>query len=223
MACNVFSTSKAHRMCVAMVQVQEGSADKPAGMARKDLETSAIASASSTDKPSDEPTSPSWALPCDVLEPRAPGMPTDCDLPSSLVWKNLGTTASESASSAEKPAVMLTPPSEASPLDMLEIRAPDMPTDRDQPASVVWKNPETIASASASSAEKPALELTPPSEATEQANKSGGTLATTQSILESAEKSHIFIKDEHHRCRALLFASYAIVRSGSNGKQGWQP
>ena len=107
MACNVFSTSKAHRMCVAMVQVQEGSADKPAGMARKDLETSAIASASSTDKPSDEPTSPSWALPCDVLEPRAPGMPTDCDLPSSLVWKNLGTTASESASSAEKPAVML--------------------------------------------------------------------------------------------------------------------
>ena len=39
--------------------------------------------------------------------------------------------------------------------------------------------------------------------ATERANKSGGTFATTQCMLESAEKSHIFIKDEHHRCRAL--------------------
>ena len=59
--------------------------------------------------------------------------------------------------------------------------------------------------------------------ATEQANKSGGTLATTQSIHDSAEKSHIVVKDEHHRCRALLLAAYAIVRSGSNGKQRWQP
>ena len=55
--------------------------------------------------------------------------------------------------------------------------------------------------------------------ATEQANKSG----STQSIHDSAEKSHIVVKDEHHHCRALLLASYAIVRSGSNGKQGWQP
>ena len=59
--------------------------------------------------------------------------------------------------------------------------------------------------------------------ATEQANKSGGTLATTQSICDSAEKSYIVVKDKHHRCRALLLASYAIVRSGSNGKQGRQP
>ena len=59
--------------------------------------------------------------------------------------------------------------------------------------------------------------------ATEQANKSGGTLATTQSIHDSAEKSHIVVKDKHHRCRALSLASYAIVCSGSNGKQGWQP
>ena len=58
--------------------------------------------------------------------------------------------------------------------------------------------------------------------ATEQANKSGGTLATTQSIHDSAEKSHMVVKDEYHRCRALLLASYAIVRSGSNGKQGRQ-
>ena len=56
--------------------------------------------------------------------------------------------------------------------------------------------------------------------ATEQANKSGGTLATTQSTHDSAERSHIVVKDKHHRCRALLLASYAIVRSGSNGKQG---
>ena len=56
--------------------------------------------------------------------------------------------------------------------------------------------------------------------ATKQANKSGGTLATTQSIHDSAEKSHIVVKDEHHCCRALLLASYAVVRSGSNGKQG---
>ena len=55
---------------------------------------------------------------------------------------------------------------------------------------------------------------------TEQANKSGGTLATTQSIHDSVEQSHIVVKDEHHRCRALLLASYAVVRSGSNGKQG---
>ena len=59
--------------------------------------------------------------------------------------------------------------------------------------------------------------------ATEQANKSGGTLATTQSIYDSTEKSQIVVKDEHHCCRALLLASYAIVRSGNNGKQGWQP
>ena len=59
--------------------------------------------------------------------------------------------------------------------------------------------------------------------ATEQANKSGGTLATIQSIRDSAEESHIVVKDEHHCCRALLFASHAIVRSGSNGKQRWQP
>ena len=59
--------------------------------------------------------------------------------------------------------------------------------------------------------------------ATEQANKSGGTLATIQSICDSAEESHIVVKDEHHCCRALLFASHAIVRSGSNGKQRWQP
>ena len=59
--------------------------------------------------------------------------------------------------------------------------------------------------------------------ATEQANKSGGTLATIQSIRNSAEESHIVVKDEHHCCRALLFASHAIVRSGSNGKQRWQP
>ena len=59
--------------------------------------------------------------------------------------------------------------------------------------------------------------------ATEQANKSGGTLATIQSIRDSAEESHIVVKDEHHCCRALLFASHAIVRSGSNGQQRWQP
>ena len=59
--------------------------------------------------------------------------------------------------------------------------------------------------------------------ATEQVSKSGGTLATTWSIHESAEKSHIVVKDECHCRRALLPASYAIVRSGSNGKQGWQP
>ena len=59
--------------------------------------------------------------------------------------------------------------------------------------------------------------------ATEQANKSGGTLATTQSIYDSTEKSQIVVKDEHDCCRALLLASYTIVRSGSNGKQGRQP
>ena len=56
--------------------------------------------------------------------------------------------------------------------------------------------------------------------ATEQANKSGGTLATTQGIHDSAKKSHSVVKDEHHRCRALLLASYAVVRSVSNRKQG---
>ena len=58
---------------------------------------------------------------------------------------------------------------------------------------------------------------------TEQANKSGGTLATIQGIRDSAQESHTVVKDEHHCCRALLFASHAIVRSGSNGKQRWQP
>ena len=57
--------------------------------------------------------------------------------------------------------------------------------------------------------------------ATEQANKSGGTLATIQSIHDSAEKPQIAVKDEHHCRRALLLASYAIVRNDSNGKQGW--
>ena len=59
--------------------------------------------------------------------------------------------------------------------------------------------------------------------ATEPASESGRTLATAQSIHDSAEKPHIVVKDEHHCCRALLLASYAIVRSGNNGKQGWQP
>ena len=58
--------------------------------------------------------------------------------------------------------------------------------------------------------------------ATEQANKSGGTLATIQSIHDAAEKTHMFVKDEHHCRRAFLLASHEIVRSGSNGKQGWQ-
>ena len=55
--------------------------------------------------------------------------------------------------------------------------------------------------------------------ATEQANKSGGTLATIQSIHDAAEKTHMFVKDEHHCRRAFLLASHEIVRSGSNGKQ----
>ena len=61
------------------------------------------------------------------------------------------------------------------------------------------------------------------SPATEQANKSGGALAATQSIHVSGERSDIVVKDEHHCCRAFLLASCAIVRSDSNGKQGWQP
>ena len=59
--------------------------------------------------------------------------------------------------------------------------------------------------------------------ATELADESGGTVATAQSMHDSSEKPHIVVKDEHHCYRALLLASYAIVRSGSNGKQGWQP
>ncbi len=59
--------------------------------------------------------------------------------------------------------------------------------------------------------------------ATEQAIKSGGTLATTQSVHDPAEELQIVVKDEHHCCRVLLHTSYAFVRSGSNGKQGWQP
>ena len=57
--------------------------------------------------------------------------------------------------------------------------------------------------------------------ATEQASKSSGTLATE--FQDSTEKLQIVDQDEHHCCRALLPASYAMVRSGSNGKQQWQP
>jgi len=59
--------------------------------------------------------------------------------------------------------------------------------------------------------------------APEPATESGGTLATAQGIHDSAEKPHIVVKNANHCCRALLFASYAIVRSDSNGEQGWQP
>ena len=59
--------------------------------------------------------------------------------------------------------------------------------------------------------------------ATEQANKSVRALATAQSIYVSAQEPHSVVKDEHHCCRTLLFASYAILRSDNNGKQGWQP
>ena len=62
-ACNVSSTSKAHRMCVAMVQVQRDTADKSAGLAWKSLETTTSASASSAEKPVVELTPPSTASP----------------------------------------------------------------------------------------------------------------------------------------------------------------
>ena len=55
--------------------------------------------------------------------------------------------------------------------------------------------------------------------ATEQPNISSGTLATIQSIHDAAEKTHMYVKDEHHCRRAFLFASHEIVRGGSNGKQ----
>ena len=53
--------------------------------------------------------------------------------------------------------------------------------------------------------------------ATEQANKSGRTLATVQSTNDRAEKLKIDVK--HLRRRALLLASYPFVRSDSDGKQ----
>ena len=49
-ACNVSSTSKAHQMCMATVQLESNSAGKPAAMAWKTLETTASASASSSEE-----------------------------------------------------------------------------------------------------------------------------------------------------------------------------
>ena len=59
--------------------------------------------------------------------------------------------------------------------------------------------------------------------ATEPAHESGGTLATSHRIHDVAEKTHIVVKDEHYCCRAFLLASYALMRSGTNGKQGREP
>ena len=55
--------------------------------------------------------------------------------------------------------------------------------------------------------------------ATEHANKSGGTLATSHSIHASAKKKQIVVKDKHLCCRDVLSTSYSFVRSDSNGKQ----
>ena len=59
--------------------------------------------------------------------------------------------------------------------------------------------------------------------ATQQAYKSGGTLATTQSIHDSAERLQILIKDDHLCCRVLLQQCSnhlcSFVRNDNNGKQ----
>ena len=39
----------------------------------------------------------------------------------------------------------------------------------------------------------------------------------------AADKPQSVVKDEHHCCRALLPTSFAVQRSGNNGKQVWQP
>ena len=55
-------------------------------------------------------------------------------------------------------------------------------------------------------------------QATEPVDKSCGKLAAALGMDGPIEKPFADVKDEHIYCRTLLLASYAIVRSSSNGK-----
>ena len=55
-------------------------------------------------------------------------------------------------------------------------------------------------------------------QATEPVDKSCGKLAAALGMDGPIEKPFVDVKDEHIYCRTLLLASYAIVRSSSNGK-----
>ena len=56
-------------------------------------------------------------------------------------------------------------------------------------------------------------------QAAEPVDKSCGKLAAVLGMDGPIEKPFDDVKDEHIYCRTLLLASYAIVRSSSNGKQ----
>ena len=55
-------------------------------------------------------------------------------------------------------------------------------------------------------------------QATEPVDKSGGKLAAALGMDGPIEKPFVHVKNKNLYCRALLLASYAIVRSSSNGK-----